>query len=218
MQNKIIKKLYNSKIELIKKYNKSYFNKNKSIVSDQEYDDIKNEILVLEAKYDFLESKYSPSKSVGFKPSKNFKKANHRVPMLSLSNAFSEEDLLNFEKKILNFLSQDKNTSIYYSAEPKIDGISASLTYKQGKFVKGLSRGDGRAGEDITLNLFTINDIPKIILSKDFPEEIDIRGEVFIQNSDFKKCCFFTQNTRQDDELRRDREAFARPSSSGARR
>ena len=186
MQNKIIKKLYNSKIELIKKYNKSYFSKNKSIVSDQEYDDIKNEILVLEDKYDFLESKYSPSKSVGFKPSKNFKKGNHRVPMLSLSNAFSEEDLLNFEKKILNFLLQDNNTSIYYSAEPKIDGISASLTYKKGKFVKGLSRGDGREGEDITANLSTIKNIPKIILSKDFPDEIDIRGEVFIKNSDFE--------------------------------
>ena len=103
MQNKTIKKLYNSKIELIKKYNKSYFSKNKSVVSDQEYDEIKKEILALENKYDFLKSKYSPSKSVGFKPSKSFKKANHRVPMLSLSNAFSEEDLLNFEKKNIKF-------------------------------------------------------------------------------------------------------------------
>ena len=186
MQNKTIKKLYNSKIELIKKYNKSYYSKNKSVVSDQEYDEIKKEILALENKYDFLISKYSPSKSVGFKPSKSFKKANHRVPMLSLSNAFSEEDLLNFEKKILNFLSQDLNTRIYYSAEPKIDGISASLTYKEGKFERGLSRGDGREGEDITSNLATIKDIPKTILSKDFPHEIDIRGEVFIKNSDFE--------------------------------
>ncbi len=186
MQNKIIKKLYNEKINLIKKYNKSYFSKNRSVVSDQEYDEIKKEILALESKYDFLESKNSPSKSIGFKPSKNFKKATHRVPMLSLSNAFSEEDLLNFEKKILNFLSKESSSIIYYSAEPKIDGISASLTYKKGKFVKGLSRGDGREGEDITLNLATIKDIPKIILSKDFPDEIDIRGEVFIKNSDFE--------------------------------
>ena len=107
--------------------------------------------------------------------------------MLSLSNAFSEEDLINFEKKIINFLDQKKSFKIEYSAEPKIDGISASLIYKKGKFVMGLSRGDGKEGEDITLNLKTINDIPKEILSKDFPDEIDVRGEVFIKNSDFDR-------------------------------
>jgi DNA ligase (NAD+) len=106
--------------------------------------------------------------------------------MLSLANAFSEEDLLNFEKRILNFLSKKENFKLSYSAEPKIDGISASLTYKNGRFVKGLSRGDGKEGEDITANLETIKDIPKKISSKNFPEEIDIRGEVFIQNSDFE--------------------------------
>ncbi len=107
--------------------------------------------------------------------------------MLSLSNAFSEEDLKNFEKKIINFLDQNNSFRIEYSAEPKIDGISASLIYKKGKFVMGLSRGDGKQGEDITQNLKTINDIPKNILAKDFPIEIDIRGEVFIQNKDFEK-------------------------------
>ena len=106
--------------------------------------------------------------------------------MLSLGNAFSEEDLLNFEKRILNFISKKENFKLSYSAEPKIDGISASLTYKNGKFVKGLSRGDGKEGEDITANLETIKDIPKKISNKNFPEEIDIRGEVFIRNSDFE--------------------------------
>ncbi len=106
--------------------------------------------------------------------------------MLSLSNAFTEDDLINFEKKLINFLSKDQNFKISYSAEPKIDGISASLSYKNGTFEKGLSRGDGSEGEDITKNLETIDNIPKKIISKDFPEEIDIRGEVFIQNSDFK--------------------------------
>ena len=106
--------------------------------------------------------------------------------MLSLANAFDEKDLLNFEKKIFNFLSLEQDFKIIYSAEPKIDGISASLIYKKSKFVTGLSRGDGKEGEDITDNLATIQDIPKEILSLDFPEEIDIRGEVFIQNSDFK--------------------------------
>ena len=106
--------------------------------------------------------------------------------MLSLSNAFAKDDLINFEKKILNFLNK-KDFEIEYSAEPKIDGISASLIYIDGKFETGLSRGDGKQGEDITDNLKTIKDIPKKILDKDFPKEIDIRGEVFIQNSDFKK-------------------------------
>ncbi len=186
MNKKLINKEYLSKVKLINKFNKFYYDKSKPLVSDKEYDDIKREILILEKKYKFLNSQNSPSKIVGFKPSKNFKKALHRVPMLSLANAFTENDLLNFEKKILNFLSQDKNYKIFYSAEPKIDGISASLTYKNGKLISGLSRGDGKEGEEITANLQTIDDIPKKIISKDFPEEIDVRGEVFIQNSDFE--------------------------------
>ena len=186
MDKKELKKKYNFYINNIKKYNLSYFNNNKSLVTDAEYDELKNKILNLEKKYDFLNSKNSPSKSIGHKPSKNFKKFSHKVPMLSLSNAFSEEDLINFEKKICNYLSIKNQTDMEYSAEPKIDGISASLIYKKGKFFKGLSRGDGKEGEDISDNILTIKDIPKHIESDDFPEEIDVRGEVFIQNSDFK--------------------------------
>ena len=186
MNKKEIQLKYSKKIKLISKYNNYYYDKNESIVSDQTYDELKKEILQLEIDYNFLNSEQSPSKVVGHKPSKNFIKSLHKVPMLSLGNAFSEEDLNNFEKKIKNFLSIKESIKIYYSAEPKIDGISASLTYKNGKFYKGLSRGDGKEGEDITENLATISDIPKVISSKDFPKEIDIRGEVFIQNSDFK--------------------------------
>ncbi len=186
MNKKEIKDIYYKKIKLISQLNNLYYNNSDPKVSDQEYDILKIEIINLEKKYDFLKSENSPSKTVGSKPSKNFKKYLHRVPMLSLANAFTEDDLLNFEKKILNFLSKDKNYKISYSAEPKIDGISASLTYKNGKFERGLSRGDGREGEDITSNLATIKDIPKKILDKDFPKDIDIRGEVFIQNSDFE--------------------------------
>ena len=187
MNKKAIEVEYNKKIKLYNKYNKHYYNNSSPKVSDKEYDELKHDILSLEKKYKFINSEKSPSKTVGYKPSKNFKKVEHRAPMLSLSNAFSEEDLNNFEKKILKFLSKQNNFKIYYSAEPKIDGISASLTYKKGNFIRGLSRGDGKEGEDITTNLETIKDIPKKILSKDFPEEIDIRGEVFIQNSDFVK-------------------------------
>jgi DNA ligase (NAD+) len=186
MNKRQIKNLYKEKIELINDYNKFYYDYSKPKISDQEYDKLKIEILLLESNNKFLKSKKSPSENIGYKPSKNFKKSIHKVPMLSLSNAFSEEDLINFEKKILNFLSENKKFNLTYTAEPKIDGISASLNYKNGKFVKGLSRGDGKEGEDITENLATINDIPKKILFKDFPEEIDVRGEVFIQTSDFE--------------------------------
>ena len=186
MTKKEIEKIYQNKIELINDYNKFYYNKNSPKVSDKKYDELKKEILSLEDKYKFLKSKESPSKIVGYKPSKNFKKALHRVPMLSLANAFEEEDLFNFEKRILNFISENNGFKISYSAEPKIDGISASLIYKNGNLIKGLSRGDGKEGEDITANLETIEDIPKKILKKDFPEEIDIRGEVFIKNSNFQ--------------------------------
>ena len=185
MNEKLIWKDYQEKIKSLAYNNKSYYDDNKSVITDSEYDKLKKEITDLEKKHKFLKSKDSPATSIGYKPSKNFKKAFHKVPMLSLANAFSKEDLLNFEKKILNFLSQNSAAKISYTAEPKIDGISASLTYLNGKLIRGLSRGDGKEGEDITSNLSTIKDIPKIILSKDFPEEIDVRGEVFIQNSDF---------------------------------
>ncbi len=187
MSNTSIKKDYLSKLKLIKKYNKYYYDKSSPIITDDEYDQIKRDLANIEKKYPSIASKDSPSLKVGFKPSKNFKKIKHKVPMLSLSNAFDERDLKNFEKKILNFLSLNENSKIEYCVEPKIDGISASLKYKKGILITGLSRGDGIEGEDITENLKTIKDIPKKILSKDFPDEIDIRGEVFISKSDFKE-------------------------------
>ena len=186
MNDKDIEIEYLKKIDLAQKYNKYYYDKNKPIVADQVFDLLKKDIINLENKYKFLKNKSSPTRSVGFKPSKNFQKAKHKVPMLSLGNAFNEEDLNNFEKKINNFLSFKEINIIDYSAEPKIDGISASLIYVNGQLTKGLSRGDGTEGEDITQNLKTINDIPLKINAKNFPKEIDIRGEVFIENEDFK--------------------------------
>jgi DNA ligase (NAD+) len=186
MNKDLIKKKYKKKIKLFNYYSKKYYDENVSKISDTDFDNLKKEIIDIENENKFLKNKNSPLEVVGYKPSKNFKKALHRVPMLSLANAFGEEDLINFEKRIFNFIFQKKSFEISYSVEPKIDGISASLNYKNGKFISGLSRGDGREGEDITANLATIKDIPKNIISKDFPEEIDVRGEVFIKNSDFK--------------------------------
>ena len=180
-----IKEYYKKKINEIKKHNKLYFVKSSPKISDSQYDKIKKEIFDLEKKYSFLNSESSPSNSLGYAPSKNFIKSKHRVKMLSLSNAFDLKDLENFEKKIFNYLNQE--IDIEYSVEPKIDGISASLTYKDGLLVKGTSRGDGTTGEVITENLKTIKDIPQIVTDKNFPKDIDIRGEVFIKKNEFNK-------------------------------
>ena len=180
-----IKKYYKKKINELKNHNKLYFEKSSPKISDSQYDKTKKEILDLEKKYSFLKSNSSPSNTLGYAPSKNFVKSKHRVKMLSLANAFDFDDLENFEKKIFNYLNEKIN--IEYSVEPKIDGISASLTYKNGFLVMGTSRGDGTSGEVITENLKTISDIPKKIVNKDFPKDIDIRGEVFIKKNDFNK-------------------------------
>ena len=185
MNKREIKNKYNLKLKELNKHNKLYYNKSKPIISDSEYDNLKLDILNLEQKYKYLKSVKSPSKIVGHKPSKLFEKYQHKVPMLSLSNAFDENDLLNFEKKIFNYLN--KKIKLNYSVEPKIDGISASLTYIDKKLKFGVSRGDGEVGELITENLKTIKDIPLEIKNKDFPNEIEIRGEVFIKKNEFFK-------------------------------
>ena len=184
---KLIKKNYLSLIQELKKNNKFYYEKSDPKISDIEYDKLKIKIFDLEKEFKFLKSKDSPSNAIGFKPSKNFLKYKHRTKMLSLSNAFDQKDLFNFEKKISNFLNFKENNNTEYSVEPKIDGISASLTYKNCNLVLGLSRGDGIEGEIITDNLKTIKDIPKKINYKNFPKDIDIRGEVYIGKKDFEK-------------------------------
>ncbi len=185
MKDSEISKYYKRKINELKNHNKYYFEYSSPKISDKEYDQIKNEIFNLEKKYSYLKSISSPSNSLGYTPSKNFVKSKHRVKMLSLANAFDFKDLENFEKKIFNYLN--KKIELEYSVEPKIDGISASLTYKNGLLVMGASRGDGTTGEVITENLKTIKDIPQKITNKYFPNDIDIRGEVFIEKDDFNK-------------------------------
>ena len=136
MENSFLKN-YKKKLKLLDKYNKFYYQNQSPLISDKKYDELKNEILELERKYSLTNSK-SPSTKIGYKPSKKFEKFKHKVKMLSLSNAFTKEDLINFQKKNINFLALDKNYEFEYNAEPKIDGISASLNYKNGKLVRGL--------------------------------------------------------------------------------
>ncbi len=196
MQKKEIEKVYIEKINQLKKHDKAYFKHDNPIISDADYDNIKKQILNLEKKYKYLKNENSPSKRVGYEPSNKFTKVIHDVPMLSLSNAFSEENIVDFLKKIRNFLNLKDFEKIVFSAEPKIDGISASLKYVDGIFVLGLSRGDGKTGEDITNNLKTIKDIPKKINRFNFPKILDVRGEVYISKSDFKKIAKKFSNPR----------------------
>ena len=196
MKKKEIEKIYTEKINQLKKHDEAYFKHDNPIISDVDYDNIKKQILNFEKKHKYLKNENSPSKRVGYEPSSKFTKVIHDAPMLSLSNAFSEVNIVDFLKKIRNFLNLKDSEKIVFSAEPKIDGISASLKYVDGIFVLGLSRGDGKTGEDITNNLKTIKDIPKKINKFNFPKILDVRGEVYISKSDFKKIAKQFANPR----------------------
>ena len=178
--------LYKDKIKSLKQHNKLYFNKDNPEITDAQYDDLKNQIAYLEKNNTFLIKLNLNKGIVGSPPSNKFKKMKHLKPMLSLSNAFDRNDMEDFLKKINNFLN-NKNSNVSLSSEPKIDGISATLIYKDGILIKGLSRGDGTMGEDILENLKTIKEIPKKITGNNVPALLEIRGEIFIGKKDFNK-------------------------------
>ena len=184
-KSKIISE-HKKKIDFLKKNNKLYYLEDNPKISDSEYDELKAKILALETEYSFLKNKNSVDRIVGHSPSNKFKKVQHLSPMLSLSNAFKINDMVDFIKKINNYLSL-ADPYIELISEPKIDGISASLIYKKGILVKGLSRGDGKVGEDILENLKTIKMIPNRIKGKNVPELIEIRCEIYIGKKDFLK-------------------------------
>ena len=174
---------YKKKINFLKKHNKLYFNKDNPEITDSQYDDLKKEIFDLEKNNSFLKN-LNLNQTVGSPPSNKFKKIKHLKPMLSLSNAFDKNDMKDFLSKINNFLN-NKNKDIDFFAEPKIDGISATLVYEKGKLVRGLSRGDGTTGEDILSNLKTINKIPQKLEGNNIPHLLEIRGEIYIGKKDF---------------------------------
>ncbi len=183
-KDKIIKDFI-LKVNIIKKHNEHYFKYDNPKISDADYDQKKNEIIELEKKHEFLKKLQLLKNSVGFEPSNKFKKIKHLSPMLSLSNVFDKTGMVDFLKKVNNFLSLN-NPNIELISEPKIDGISATLIYNEGKLTKGLSRGDGEIGEDILNNLKTISKIPKKIAGKHIPSLLEIRCEIYISKSDFK--------------------------------
>jgi len=187
MKNKLlIIKDFKNKIKVLKDHNNYYFNYDKPKISDSDYDALKKELFELEKKYEFLNDLNLLKSIVGSPVTNKFKKIKHISPMLSLSNAFNKEDILDFIKKINNFLNlNDQNIELI--SEPKIDGISASLIYKNGVLEKGLSRGDGKVGEDILENLKTIKTIPKKINGENVPELMEVRCEVYIGKKEFSK-------------------------------
>ena len=140
---------YLKKTKLLEQYNKFYYDKDSPLISDELYDNLKKEIIKLEKNNSFLKKHGSINKKVGFKPSSKFAKIKHAKPMLSLANAFKTSDIDDFIKKINNYLN-NKNLKLSFSLEPKIDGISASLTYSNGILVRGVSRGDGTTARRIS--------------------------------------------------------------------
>ena len=184
---KEVERDYLENVKKLKKHNEYYYNDDDPKISDYQYDNLKEKLINIEKNYNFIKAKHgSISNLVGAPVTNKFKKIKHSTVMLSLSNSFNLDDIKDFLKKIQNYLNK-KEDKIELSSEPKIDGISASLTYEKGKLTKGLSRGDGLIGEDILENLKTIKQIPKKINDSDIPQIVEIRGEVYISKKDFQK-------------------------------
>src|SRR5262249_14989504 len=137
----------------------------------------------------------SPSRRVGAKPARGFAKLRHAVPMLSLDNAFGDEDVADFVDRIRRFLRLSANEPLAFTAEPKIDGLSLSLRYEDGRLISGATRGDGVEGEDVTANVKTLEDIPQKLKGKGVPDICEVRGEVYMTKSAFLKL-----NERQEAE------------------
>ena len=170
----------------IRAADEQYYQEDAPVLSDAEYDALRLENNRLEAQYPHLIRADSPSKTVGAKPSGKFGKIKHSVPMLSLDNAFTDEDVSDFVERIKRFLNVDRSEVIAFTAEPKIDGLSASLRYENGALVSGATRGDGAVGEDVTANLMTLTTVPKNLSGQDWPDVLEVRGEVYIQHQDFE--------------------------------
>ena len=167
-------------IDLINYHNEKYYNQDNPEISDLQYDELMKELIELEEKNPDFKRIDSPSNRVGGKPLDKFEQIVHKIPMLSLSNAYSAKDLKDFDKRVNDIINED----VEYVVEFKIDGLSVGLTYDNKEFEKGATRGDGVIGEDISKNLMTIKSIPLIINNND---EIIVRGEVYISKENFKK-------------------------------
>ncbi|MGL4912430.1 MAG: NAD-dependent DNA ligase LigA [Romboutsia sp.] len=196
-----IEKRMNELIDLINYHNEKYYNQDKPEISDFEYDDLMKELKKIEEENSELKRIDSPTNRVGGKPLEKFNQIVHKIPMLSLSNAYSGQDLKDFDKRVRDMI----NEKVEYVVEFKIDGLSVGLTYNDGIFETGATRGDGVVGEDISKNLMTVKSIPLKIQEDN---EIVVRGEVYISKDNFKKI-----NQQQEEA---DLQLFANPRNLAA--
>jgi len=168
----------------INAHNYSYYVLDNPEIPDSEYDRLLRELSEIEKKYPELITPDSPTQRVGATPLDSFSEVQHKVPMLSLGNAFSDQDMSDFDKRIREAVEKD---NIEYAAEPKLDGLAISLLYKEGLLTRAATRGDGRTGEDVTLNIRTIDAIPLRLRGTDYPELLEVRGEVVMPKAGFEK-------------------------------
>jgi DNA ligase (NAD+) len=169
----------------IERHDKAYYQHDAPLISDADYDALRQRLEAIEAKFPELVSGASPSQKVGAAPARGFAKVTHKVPMLSLGNAFSDEEVEEFLRRVQRFLNLGEHELPALVAEPKIDGLSLSLRYERGELIHAATRGDGFVGEDVTANVRTIADIPHRLRTERFPRDCELRGEVYMLKSDF---------------------------------
>ena len=173
--------------EMLSWHDKLYHGQDQPEISDAEYDLLVRRNSAIESRFSELIRRDSPSRRVGAAPTTGFRKIRHNVAMLSLSNAFSQQDMRDFIDSLRNFMRElnDPSTSIELVCEPKIDGLSLSIRYEHGRLVSAATRGNGIEGEDVTANVRTIAEIPETLAGQIWPETLEVRGEVYMSDADF---------------------------------